>query len=54
MKRILALAAILLVGTFTLPDNLSAHASGAQDYLVKPCRIEKLEETIDNLLGDEC
>jgi hypothetical protein len=40
MKRLLAVAAILLTATFTLPDNLSAHAlaSGAKCYGRNPCK----------------
>jgi len=35
-------------------DVREALASGAQEYLIKPCSTEKLEETIDKLLDNEC
>jgi DNA-binding response OmpR family regulator len=35
-------------------DIREALASGAQEYLVKPCSTEKLEATIDKFLNDEC
>lgn len=35
-------------------DIKKALASGAQEYLVKPCDTEELEETIEKLLDDEC
>ena len=31
-----------------------ALSAGAQEYLVKPCSHDKLEETIDKFLDDEC
>lgn len=31
-----------------------ALSAGAQEYLVKPCSHDKLEETIDRFLDDEC
>jgi hypothetical protein len=41
MKRILAIAAILVAATFTLPDNLSVHAFGAKCVGATPCRACK-------------
>jgi DNA-binding response OmpR family regulator len=35
-------------------DIKKALASGAQEYLVKPCSNEKLEQTIDNLTDGNC
>lgn len=35
-------------------DIKKALASGAQDYLVKPCDPDKLEQTIEKLMDDEC
>ena len=35
-------------------DIKKALGAGAQEYLVKPCNQEKLEETIDKLLNNEC
>jgi hypothetical protein len=40
MKRLLAIAVILIAAAFTLPDNLSPHAlaSGAKCLGRNPCR----------------
>ena len=35
-------------------DIKKALSAGAQDYLVKPCAIKELEETLDKHLEDAC
>jgi hypothetical protein len=41
MKRLLALATLLIVGTFSLPDNLNYHFLAAKCVGAKNCRACK-------------